>query len=95
MTKPTIYAFINGGSPGWIGVIALAEDGEYLAGHISSSVGWAVHDIDTESKHEFYRRKYPEGYEFKWLDSDNPDDLAVIKDLGTKNQALAKEAANA
>lgn len=96
MTKPTIYAFVNGGSPGWLSVMALAEDGEYLAGHISSNVGWAQHDIDTDPKHELYRKKYPDGYEFKWLDSRDAEDLAVIKDLGIKNQALAaKETADA
>lgn len=94
--KPTIYAFINGGSPGWFEVMAIAEDGEFLAGHISSSVSWAQIDIDHEQKHEHYRRKYPDGFQFLWLDGDKPEDLAIIKQLGEKNRALAeKESASA
>jgi hypothetical protein len=40
-----IYCFINGGSRDWYEVLAIAEDGYCLAGHISSNEGWAKHDI--------------------------------------------------
>lgn len=92
--KPKVYAFING--PDGIGgvmVVALAEDGESLAGHASSSEGWAMRDIDSQRKHEAYAKKYPDGYDFIWLQGEVADDLTIIQDLVAKNKALA-EAAN-
>jgi hypothetical protein len=49
---------------------ALAEDGECIAGHISSSVEWSRHDMGLTStkKHDAYRAKYPGGYELEWID---------------------------
>lgn len=67
--KTKIYAFINGGSPVGYNVVAISKDGG-LAGHLSSSEGWAKHDIGVEStwKHEIYNKKYPEGWEIEWVD---------------------------
>ncbi len=66
-----IYCFVNGGKgTDWQNVQALSEDGVFLAGHISSSEGWARHDIgmDSDWKHEIYKKTYPEGYELEWVD---------------------------
>jgi hypothetical protein len=64
-----IYCFIEGE---WgdsdVSVIAVAEDGHVLARHVSSSEGWAQHDIGigSEWKHDKYREHYPDGYELVW-----------------------------
>lgn len=49
---------------------ALAEDGEGLCSHYSSSVGFAKHDLGLNSnwKHDFYDEHYPDGYELEWID---------------------------
>jgi hypothetical protein len=89
--KPKVYAFING--PDGIGghhVVALAEDGEALAGHASSTEDWAMRDIDSPHKHKSYATKYPNGYDFLWLTGKDPDDLVLIRELAAKNQAYAK-----
>jgi hypothetical protein len=89
-----IFCFINGGSPGWYNVAALAEDGYCLAGHLSSSEGWAKHDIGIGSdwKHEQYKAHYPDGYELVWL---NDDELDINKEFNLaikKNEELGEEA---
>lgn len=72
MGKKKIYVFINGGSPGWYSVMALSEDGYYLAGHISSNKGWAKHDIGLTSnwKHDHYDEAYSDGWELEWVEQD-------------------------
>jgi hypothetical protein len=49
---------------------ALAEDGHVLAEHLSSSVGFAKHDMGLTSdwKHDRYREHAPDGYELEWVD---------------------------
>jgi hypothetical protein len=82
--KKKIYCFINGGF-GRLGgsVAALAEDGEGIAGHFSSNESWAKHDIGINStwKHEIYQKKYPEGYELIWIDSNNDSDEGFLNAL--------------
>lgn len=66
-----IFCFINSGrGTDWIRVSALSEDGEFLAGHVSSSEGFAKHDIGLTSdwKHDAYKERYPDGYELVWVD---------------------------
>lgn len=69
--KPKIFALVIGGHAGWLNVKALAEDGEVLAGHVSSTVEFAKHDIGVTSdwKHEHYQLHYPRGYEVEWVDN--------------------------
>lgn len=80
--KPKIFCFINGGSAGMYDVAALAQDGAYLAGHLSSSRGWAKHDIgiDSDWKHEIYKEHYQDGYELVWIDNmEDPELLEAVK----------------
>ena len=83
-----IFCFINSGSPSWYSVVALAEDGYCLAGHISSNKGFAKHDIGITSnwKHELYDEHYPNGYELIWLD--NPETNEEFKLAAKKNEEL-------
>ena len=70
--KPKVYAFINGGRGNMLFPCALAEDGKVLAGHCSSSPGWARHDMGADGhctwKHELYAAHYPQGFEVEWVD---------------------------
>jgi hypothetical protein len=88
---PKIYCFINGGIPGLLDVIAMAEDGTYLAGHGSSNEGWARHDIGISSdwKHDRYREHYPDGYDLVWLDK--PKGHPGLQEAYARNQAMKPE----
>jgi hypothetical protein len=67
---------------------ALAEDGTFLAGHISMGV-------TSERKRDVYAVKYPDGYELVWLsksDMETNSEFAsalilnqAIEDAGTRN----------
>ncbi len=57
-----------GWRPGDVLVQAIDEDGEVLAGHLSSSVEWAKIDIRHVSKLKKYEEKYPGGYTLEWVD---------------------------
>lgn len=86
-----IYCFINGGKgTDMNNVIALCEDGHCLAGHLSSTEGWAKHDIGINSdwKHDKYKEHCPEGYELVWVD--DAEGHEGIDAAYTLNQALAK-----
>lgn len=87
-----IYCFINGKIQGIgdLSVVALAEDGEQLAGHVSSSESYAKHDIGINStwKHDKYKAHYPDGYELVWLTEEecntNTEFLALIEKLNSE-----------
>jgi len=69
---PRVYAWVNermqtGGVEHFVGV-AVAEDGDYIAGHVSSSLEWAKHDMQHVSKRTLYAQHYPLGYELVWFD---------------------------
>ena len=68
--KKKIFCFINGGNVEMYHVDALSEDGHFVSGHLSSSIGWAKHDIGIDSswKHDIYKQYYPEGFELVWVD---------------------------
>lgn len=75
--KPEIYAFINARMKGDIQdvvSIALAEDGELLAQHMSSNETWAQYDMGINSgrKHDKYQEHYPCGYNLLWCDAMDP-----------------------
>lgn len=74
MEKPKIFAFNNGGSPGWYSMTALSEDGVFLAGHICSSDDFGPHDMGVTSdwKHDTYKKYYPDGFEVLWVQPDDP-----------------------
>ena len=91
--KPKIFCFINGslGEAAFV-VQALTEDGIYLAGHVSSNVDFAKHDIGITSdwKHEIYKEHYPDGYELEWVN--DIKNHSGLQEAYKKNQALKKPA---
>lgn len=68
---PKIYLFVNSGKgTDMQSASALSEDGEFLAGHLSSCEEWAKHDMGLNSdwKHGLYVARYPDGFELEWVD---------------------------
>lgn len=89
--KPVIRVFIAGSFGRTdIACVAVADDGEELASHISSSETWAKHDLGVTSdrKHDLYRAKYPDGFEVRWVDRWQDDPFLV--EQANKNAALQK-----
>lgn len=71
-----IYCYVLGRWEGGdVSVEAFSADGEVLAGHVSSNVAFAKHDIGitSERKHDKYREYYPDGYKLVWLDDPESD----------------------
>lgn len=90
--RPKIFCWVNSGKgTDWQNVMAMAEDGTYLAGHLSSSEHFAKHDIGLTSdwKHDAYKKHYPDGYELVWVDDANPGNHAGLDEAYAKNQANA------
>ena len=92
---PVIYGFNNGGSPGWMSAVLLAEDGTGLGGHTCSSEAYMPHDLGVlegarPDRHETFRQHYPDGYRMEFIGSDqvmtHPGLDAAVK----RNQERAK-----
>ncbi len=69
---PVIWGFNNGGSPGWFSGELLADDGDFLGGHICSHEGYMLHDLAIvdgarPDRHEKFREHYPDGYRMDFV----------------------------
>lgn len=58
---PKVFLVAEGQRP-WVSGYALAEDGTWLASHISSTRGFAHVDMQTPAKRAIYAEHYPNGY---------------------------------
>lgn len=58
-----IYVVPNGESQIGVHMVALTEDGDCVAGHLSSNTSWGQHDMGIGSnwKHEHYNEAYGAG----------------------------------
>jgi hypothetical protein len=70
--NPKIYVFPTHANPiGDCGYMAVAEDGEEVAFHVSSSPEYGRLDMGvnptSQRKHDLYRKKYPGGYTLEWV----------------------------
>lgn len=67
--KPKIFVFVNGGQPGLLDVVAIAEDGCYLAGHACSSEYYIPWDMGFKGTHQHskYDAHYPNGWELEFV----------------------------
>lgn len=69
---------------------AMTEDGRGVAGHVSSSIGWAHQDmIGSGWKDDAYKSAYPDGYEVVWL-GDDPESSAEWRAAFALNKAMAE-----
>jgi hypothetical protein len=83
---PAIYVFCNqkncDGSGDWHSMIAVAEDGTALAGHICSSHSWAMHDMGVNEdgwKRELYAAHYPNGFRVIWLGTQSEKEELIAR----------------
>ena len=68
---PKIFVFCNSCAPQWHSMLALAEDGTALAGHLCSDHGFASHDMGIHEngwKRDLYEAHYPDGFEVVWVE---------------------------
>jgi hypothetical protein len=69
---PVIYGFNNGGSPGWLVAMLMAEDGTVLGSHVCSHEGYMPSDLGVlegsrPDRHETFREHYPDGYRMEFV----------------------------
>lgn len=82
---PYIFGFNNGGSPGMLKAVAIAEDGIVLGTHCCSSVSYMEHDLgileDTHPERHTndYQKHYPHGYKMAFVSHDDERLLAALK----------------
>ena len=81
---PVIYGFNNGGEPGWMSAVLIAEDGTALGGHLCSSEAYMPADLGVlegtrEDRHEKdFQTHYPDGYRMEFVShSDVPSHEAL------------------
>lgn len=69
---PIIYGFNNGGSPGFMSAVLLAEDGTGLGSHLCSSEAYMPADLGVlegtrPDRHEGFQKHYPDGYRMEFV----------------------------
>lgn len=69
---PFIIGFNNGGSPGWMDAVLIAEDGTCLGGHLCSAEGYMYADLGIlegtrPDRHETFQKHYPDGYRMDFV----------------------------
>lgn len=79
--KIFLYCFPNGG--GYFMGIALAEDGNLLNSHLSSTKEFSKKDL---SRCKSYELRYPDGYELVWVD--DPDNHPGLLAALAKNKEI-------
>lgn len=86
--KPKIYAFSNGGYPGFFQALAISEDGYVVGQHVCSHESWIPHDLGVTSEwhHEGYQKHYPDGFEVVFVPYDD-----VVSHKGLQEAILKLE----
>jgi hypothetical protein len=94
---PVIYGFNNGGYPGWLSAVALAEDGTVLGGHCCSNEGYMPHDLGIlegtrlDRHEESYRPHYPNGYRMEFVSSEDFSQHDKLKAAISRHQEKAND----
>lgn len=93
---PVIYGFNNGGPSDWLDGALLAEDGEYLGGHICSHEWYMPADLGVMSgsrpdRHEHFRAHYPNGYRMDFVPHAAAVDHAGLAAAIKNNMAKREE----
>lgn len=73
---PFIYGFNNGGSPGWLSAVLIAEDGMCLGGHACSHECYMEADLGVlegtrSDRHETFKGHYPDGYRMTFVGAED------------------------
>lgn len=90
---PVIYGFNNGGSPGFMSAVLIAQDGTPLGGHICSNEGFMPGDLGIlegarADRHEGFRKHYPDGYRMEFVGYDAVANHAGLQEAFKKNAEL-------
>jgi hypothetical protein len=96
---PFIYGFNNGGSPGFMSGVLIAEDGTGLGGHICSHETHMPHDLGVlegsrPDRHEGFRKHYPDGYRMEFISHSDVLAHPALK-IALRLNDLQREAAEA
>lgn len=88
---PFIYGFNNGGNPGMLSGVLLAEDGTGMGGHLCSEEGFMYGDLGIldgtrPDRHESFKKHYPNGYRMKFIcDPTNHTGLMLAYERNQEN----------
>lgn len=93
---PKIYLYCIHGKQKQFYGFALAEDGNCLAEHLSSTIEFSksdmgLYDDDWSGKREKYAKHYPNGYELEWIDDDKLESHKEFQVAFAKNKAPAAD----
>lgn len=93
---PVIYGFNNGGSPGFMDAVLIAQDGACLGSHLCSAEGYMPGDLgclpgSRPDRHEDFQKHYPDGYRMDFVSGD-PRKHAGLMAAIALNQQRAVEA---
>ncbi len=96
---PIIYGFNNGGEPGWMIAVLLAEDGTGLGSHLCSSEAYMPSDLGIlegtrPDRHETFKKHYPNGYRMVFVKGDEVMTHKGLNKAYDLNQQKAKEQPN-
>lgn len=84
-----VYAFCNSGSgtdmQTWM---AMAETGEVITSHWSSSREWGINDVGPERKRDAYEKVLGEGFEVEYIVV--PDRQAPPAEVVERNRVLGE-----
>lgn len=94
---PVIYGFNNGGSPGMLSAVLLAEDGTGLGGHCCSAEGYMLYDLGIRDgsrpdRHETFQNHYPDGYRMDFVPGPQVKTHEGLNLAYQRNQQLAQSA---
>jgi hypothetical protein len=97
---PVIYGFNNGGSPGWMSAVLIAQDGTALGGHVCSSEAYMPADLGVlegprPDRHETFAKHYPDGYRMEFVRYDELAGHMAINEAFRLNDAMQEPAESA
>lgn len=90
---PKIYVFANGKWRNDFVGLAIAEDGNVLSNHISSSETWLTYDLGVISmqRHDKYGAHYPDGFAVEYVPFDQVETHVGLLAAVQANAALAQD----
>ena len=93
---PIIFGFNNGGSPGWMSAVLIAEDGVVLGSHLCSSEAYMPADLGIiegtrPDRQEDFRKHYPDGYRCEFVSYKDTKKTPKLVEAFKLNAKLPKE----
>ncbi len=91
---PTIYGFNNGGPPGFVDAVLIAQDGTVLGGHCCSAECFMPIDLGVIEghrldRHEGFQKHYPDGYRMAFVGYAEVDTNEGLKAAFRAHEALS------